>query len=401
MDDLNMNIDIPVIAELPEPMLIEQVPEDMYKMLSGLCDRIEALGDKQVAMTSNDPEDYALFAVDAFDPNRAISISYHYIEGEGTFIPFFGYYLETKSGVIVRNKVDKIVIGDLINYLKHIYPDFDYNYFMARVEQYYLGNIDSVKDLFTMNVSNIEVDDKKSYLYNLLAYEVTDATERARKVHTMDIKKVLEFMRVCHQINILTSNLYNQMTTYLGSVGVQYYMYDVLKDHPMIKYSYDSDTELKVREFYAELEMLDKGKIAPTVADVDDTFNNYVENMFNQDYPDHEKKISKSERNFFRLLPLIEASQDDEMKCYASLLGEKQEIIESVKSSKFKDVIKGAFLKGVITKKDNILKTLFQENERTTILPIRLQTTKSLVKDFRLACKYLLDISKKICSPRV
>lgn len=396
MEDINL--EIPFITEIEEPMLIENVPDSLYKLLRDLCDRIDELGDKQIAMYSNDPNDYALVAVDAYDPKKAISISYHYIEGEGTYIPFFGFYLETKSGVIVRNKIDKIVIGDLVSFLRHTYKDFDYNLFIARIEKYYLGEIDSVKDLFSMTTSSVEADKSKSNLYNLLAFEGNESTERARKTYTMDINEVLRFMNVCYKYNHMVSFLYEQMLTYIK--GIDYYVGDVLNSHPMILANPNTiESDLNLIEFYRDLELLYIGK-AVHPGEAEAKVYSKLETVFNQDYPEHDKKISKSERNFFRMLPLIEASQDDELKCFASLLGEKQEIIDSIKSSNFKDVIKGAFLKGVITKKDNILKTLFEKSPRA-VTPMAIQTLKVLAKDFRVACKYLLDVTTRICKPRL
>lgn len=393
------NFDIPFLTELDEPMVINNVPDSLYKLLRDLCDRIDTLGDQQIAMYSNDPNEYAFFAVDAYDPDKAVSISYHYIDGEGTYIPFFGFYLETKSGMIVRNKEDKIILGDLVSYLRHTYNDFDYNLFVARLEKYYLGEIDTVKELFSMDTSSVQADESKSYLYNLLAFEGNESTERVRKTHTMNIQDVLRFMNVCYKYNHMTSFLYEQMLTYIK--GINYFVGDVIKSHPMVVDLYnDSDVELSVREFYSKLDLTITNANQPVVADLEKKLMQNVETAFNHEYPEHDKKISKSEKNFFRMLPLIEASHDDELKCFASLLGEKQEIIDSIKSSNFKDVIKGAFLKGVITKKDNILKTLFEKSPRT-IRPMAIQTLKGLAKDFRVACKYLLDITTKICKPRL
>lgn len=370
-------------AELIEFWSFDDMQTEDYVLAEEYVLKIDDLQRKLATMMPEELDSSHEFLINLESPgSKSINAGGYVLEGESTIIPFFGLYLETKTGYIVSDKADRPVIyGNLFGRLQalHGVDKFDPNILISRLEQFYLGEIDTLQEVFNYSVSlaGKATFNDKSYLYNLLCN--TDKIESSK----FKFKGMMEYLKTLYNLD----HAFKMLVACGAPTVMEDYQegkYSINADPEIfMRYMYNLDNE-KVKDFYDTLDSLRDESILDSV----------TEDIFNQEIVVNstKEKLSKSENRYFRMLPLIEASEDDEMKCYATLLGEKQEIIDSIKSSKFKDVIKGAFLKGVITKKDSILSRVanFKAVDNTQSITFKLQ------KGFITLLKYYRVFDSKV-----
>lgn len=366
------------------PYLFSNMTDDNFRYVLDPAEKIKTLQNALSTLTGGEDatmpyHEYFEFSIDT--PSQTFAPSVTYLEGDLTIIPFFGMYLETKSGYIVSEKGDRpIVLGNLFDRLRVAFKGFDPNEFIYRIEQYYLGNIATAKELFEFPIEVTEIDPTKSYLYQLV--NLTSETSK----QSFDIKIMLNYLKALNSIEKWFSRaIARSLPEVQSDLGGG--RFEVLEDLSLVsRYAHFRQDE-QIADFYSAM-------ISPSF----DLNKYYLDGLFNHDYLEMpHTKISKSERNYLCMLPLIEASDDSEMKCYATLLGEKQEIIESIKSSKFKEVIKGAFLKGVITKKNEILATV--QNLKHTDKAN--SVAYNMYKNFIVLLKYFAVFDTKVVKDKI
>lgn len=329
-----------------EPNTIVMAMNDKAKSFDRFCDHIDILNG-----IYKDNATFPAFQGGYDKQQKLIAFSYSYLTGSPRLIKFGQFYLDVDGGwITINDSPDAIVLDNLYVYMDNTALGTDIDEFKNRLESYYLGNID-FKEIFTdlpalgyRDVGKLGDESQYSNLFKLFFFSYSTQANSKVDVEQFDLDDFYKFLDRCLRAYELTRHFFRNSRNYLEISGI-----DTIKD--------DKDHIQS-----ADIVPDDPRFVEFLGTNVDKASNQGAKSFSVQDHIDRFMTIdgvdevkSKSEKNFMRLLPLLKVSKDDEARVITSLVGEKQDIIDTVKSSKLAGIVKGAFLKGVITKAENLI----------------------------------------------